>query len=432
MFQSTKLKNGINLITAPVKGTKAATILVMIGAGSKYESRENNGISHFLEHMFFKGTTNRPTAIGISSELDKLGCEFNAFTSKEYSGYWIKVDANNFQTAVDILSDMLINSKFDAEEIERERGVIIEEINMYEDNPMMHIEDVFEDCLYGDTPAGWETIGTKENIKNFSREQFMDYFRRQYNAKNTTICLAGNVNNRMAKLVEKYMGGFKSSPGFKEKEPVRIKPSAPKVKLSYKKTDQAHISLGAHAGAYNNSEKLAIKFLSIVLGGSMSSRLFFNLRERNGLAYYVRTGTEFYTDSGYITTTAGVPVDKVNKAIEIILGEYKKIGSELMTKEELERNIELIAGRTVIQLEASDNIANWYGRQAVMNLTLKRTKQSAPKIETPEEFLKKIRAIKPAEIRKVAGEIFQPKNLNLAVIGPFKEGEKYLKMLKKK
>jgi len=430
MFQNTKLKNGINLITAPVKGTKAATILIMIGAGSKYESRNNNGISHFLEHMFFKGTAKRPTAIGISSELDKLGCEFNAFTSKEYTGYWIKVDANNFEIAVDILSDMIINSKFDADEINRERGVIIEEINMYEDNPMMHIEDVFEECLYGDIPAGWETIGTKENIKNFSREQFTEYFKRQYNTKNTIICLAGNVNSRMAKMVDKYMGGYKSGQGFREKEAVKIKLSAPKVKLLYKKTDQAHISLGAHTASYNYPDKLAIKFFSIVLGGSMSSRLFYNLRERNGLAYYVRTGTEFYTDSGYITTTAGVPVAKVKQAIEIILKEYKKISTELITKEEIERNIDLICGRTVIQLEASDNIANWYGRQAVMNLTLKRTKQNAPKIETPEEFLKKIRAIKPAEIRKVAKEIFQPKNLNLAVIGPFKEKKEFQKILK--
>jgi predicted Zn-dependent peptidase len=430
MFQNSKLKNGISLITAPVKGTKAATILVMVGAGSKYESRENNGISHFLEHMFFKGTQKRPTAIGISSELDKLGCEFNAFTSKEYSGYWIKVDTNNFSAAADILSDMLVNSKFAADEIEREKGVIIEEVNMYEDNPMMHIEDVFEDCLYGDTPAGWETIGTKENIKNFNRDNFMDYFRRQYNSKNTIICLAGNVNSRMTKMMEKYMGGFKSCSGFREKEIVRIKPSAPKVKLSYKKTDQAHISLGAHAAAYNYPDKLAIKFLSIVLGGSMSSRLFFNLRERNGLAYYVRTGTEFYTDSGYITTTAGVPVAKVKEAIKIILSEYKKVSAELISKDELERNIDLISGRTVIQLEASDNIANWYGRQAVMNLTLKRTKQSAPKIETPEEFLKKVRAVKPAEIRKVAKEIFQPNNLNLAVIGPFREGKDFEKMLR--
>jgi predicted Zn-dependent peptidase len=432
MFKQAKLVNGINLITAPVKGTKAATILIMVGAGSKYESRGNNGISHFLEHMFFKGTSKRPTAIGISSELDKLGCEFNAFTSKEYSGYWIKVDANNFAVATDILSDMLINSKFAADEIEREKGVIVEEVNMYEDNPMMHIEDIFEDCLYGDIPAGWETIGSKENIKNFNRDNFTDYFGRQYNAKNTIICLAGNVNSRMAKIVEKYMSGFKSSQGFREKEPVRIKPIAPKVKLSFKQTDQAHISLGVHTPAYNFKDKMAIKFLSIVLGGSMSSRLFFNLRERNGLAYYVRTGTEFYSDSGYLATTAGVPVNKANEAIKIILSEYKKISTELITKEELERNIDLISGRTVIQLEASDNIANWYGRQAVMNLTLKRMKQPAPKIETPEEFLKKIRAIKPADVRKAAKEIFQPKNLNLAIIGPFKEGKEFEKILKLK
>jgi predicted Zn-dependent peptidase len=431
MFKQLVLKNGLKVLVAPMKSTKTITILLIIGTGSKYEDRKNNGISHFLEHMFFKGTLSRPNSIAISNELDQLGSEYNAFTSKEYTGYWVKVDARYFAKALDILGDMLINSKFDEEEIAREKGVIIEEINMYEDNPMMHIEDVFEDCLYGDTPAGWETIGTKANIHAFRRQDFVSYFEKQYNTKNTFVCLAGDVKGEMLKNLEKNLSGFKRAQNFHEKSRVKVSQTKPQIKLGYKKTDQAHISLGAHAMPYSHPDRLTAKLVAIILGGSMSSRLFINLRERNGLAYYVRTDAEFYTDSGYLTTMAGVPVSQVEKAVKIILSEYKKISSDSVDKVELERTKDLICGRSTIQLESSDNIANWFARQAVMNMTIERTKKNhSQRIFTPEEYFKKIRAIRASDIKRVAKKIFTEKNLNLAVIGPFKEKGKLEKLLK--
>jgi predicted Zn-dependent peptidase len=414
MFKQTKLINGLDLITVPMQGTQAVTVLVMIGAGSKYENRKNNGISHFLEHMFFKGTTRRPDTLALSAELDSIGADFNAFTTKEYTGYWIKADSSKAELAIDILSDMLQNSKFDKEEIEREKGVIIEEINMYHENPMMYIEDVFEDCLYGDTPAGWEIIGPKANILKFDRQVFIDYIKNQYSSRNTKICIAGKIDNKIINLTKKYFGKFNDSK-TKNKLKTIEKQASPKVMIKYKEGEQVNLALGVRAYPVGHKDELALKILGIILGGSMSSRLFINLRERNGLAYYVRTQVENYTDTGYLATFAGVPKDKIEEAIKIIIEEYNKIKNEIVNEEELRRVKDMVKGRTVLGLESSDNLANWYAKQ----LTLRN------KANTPEEYFKKIEKISAKDIQRVAKEIFVNKGLNLAIIGPHKDGKKF-------
>jgi len=438
MYKVNELKNGLRVITAPMHGTKTATILVMVGTGSKYENRKNSGISHFLEHMFFKGTKRRPNCLAISAELDSLGADFNAFTGKEYTGYWVKTDAKKIEQAMDIVSDMLLNSKMSAVEIEREKGVIIEELNMYEDNPMMHIEDVFEDCLYGDTAAGWDTIGTKKTINSFKRKDFIDYLESQYNEHNTIICLAGNINAKSKKLIEKYFSVpkfAKRGQDWQEKIAVVENQFEPKVKTEYKKTDQAHLCLGVRTYGYSDKDKTIAKMISIILGGSMSSRLFINLRERNGLAYYVRTGSEIYTDCGYLATQAGVPVPKIEKAIKITLAEYKKMKKTLVTPKELQRTKDLLAGKMAIQMESSDSQANWYGRQAVLaeaveRVQEKQTKKLKDNVSDPDGFLKVINQITAQDIRRVARDIFVERGLNLAVIGPFRDAKKFEKMMK--
>ncbi len=436
MLKQLSLANGLKLITSPMRGTKTATILVMVGTGSKYENRKNSGVSHFLEHLFFKGTIKRPTTLAISSELDGIGAEFNAFTGKEYTGYWVKADALKIELAFDIVSDMLFHSKFDAGEIERERGVIIEEFNMYLDNPMMHIEDVFEKCLYGDTPAGRDTIGTKKTILNLSRPDFVSYLNSQYSAVNTVVCAAGKIDkkSKILALAKKYFTAdeFKQrGKNFAEKVAVVENQLRPAVKLHYKKSDQAHLSLGVRTFGYNHKDKLIAKMIAVILGGSMSSRLFINLRERQGLAYYVRTEAESYTDSGYLTARAGVPVAKIEKAIKIILNEYKKLTKILVAAEELKRSKDLIFGRSAIQFEASDNLANWYGRQAIMSGAIRRCNEKEKiMIASPEAYLKKIRSISALDIRRVAKDIFVNQGLNLAVIGPYRDEKKFEKFLK--
>jgi len=419
MYHLQTLKNKLKFITIPVRGTKTATILLMVGAGSKYEARENNGISHFLEHMFFKGTKKRPNAQAITGELDSVGAEFNAYTSKEYTGYWVKVDSSKIRLAADIVSDMLLHSKFSSAEINREKGVIIEEINMKYDNPMMYIEDVFESCLYGNTPAGWDVIGTKRNILKLRRQHFLKYLTSQYGANNTVVCLAGNIRPSMEKLVKQYFSKFKKS-DFKDKLPVEEKQIHPQIKLHYKKTDQATLSLGVRTWPINHRYEFVTKLMSILLGGSLSSRLFTEVRERLGLAYYVRTQAEFYTDTGYLTTQAGVPIRKVEQAIKAILSEYKKLTKTLVSQEELIKTRDLIRGRSMIQFELSDNMASWYARQAILR----------DKILTPQEFFKKINKATVLDIKRIAQQIFTNQGLNLAIIGPFKDKKKFEKILK--
>jgi len=419
MYSINKLSNGLRLITIPMRGTKTATVLVMVGTGSKYENKNNNGISHFLEHMFFKGTSRRPDTLSIASELDKVGGEYNAFTSKEYTGYWVKVEARQIELALDVVSDMLLNSKFEAKEIEREKGVIIEELNMYRDNPLMYIEDLFEECLYGDQPAGWDTIGSKENILRFKRKDFINYLTSQYGAQNTFVCVAGNIKPDISKLINKYFLKLQEgeTPAFRL--PVKENQLSPQVKLHYKKTDQAHLSLGVRTFPIRHKDEFILKVVSILLGGSMSSRLFIQLRERQGLAYYVRTQTEFYTDSGYLTTQAGVPIEKIEQAIKTILNEYKKLASNLVSKQELDKTKECLKGRVTLQLEASDSIANWYARSAVLR----------DKVLTPENFFKAINKVTVKDVQRVAKDIFINQGLNLAVIGPFKNEERFSSLL---
>ncbi len=409
-----QFKSQLRLIVAPLPQTKTATVLVMVGTGSRFETKKDNGVSHFLEHMFFKGTRRRPSTLAIASELDAVGAAFNAFTSKEYTGYWVKASADKIALAFDVVSDMLLHSLFASREIQSEKKVILEELNMYLDNPLYYLEDLFESCLYGDNPAGWDIIGTEKTIKALTRRQLLAYYRSQYGAQNTFVCVAGGVNTKIVQqLTAKYFKNFPVSqprPKFIISQPSQTKP---RLKIKYKKTDQAHIALGVRAYPYGHKFEFALRVLAAILGGAMSSRLFISLRERQGLAYYVRTGAEFYTDSGYLSTQAGVNTGNLQKAIKIILTEYKRLAAQPVGRRELKRSKDLLCGRAVLHFEASDNLAQWYGRQAVRRLEL------GQKLMDIDGYLAAIRAVSSSQIRRLAEKIFVNSNLNLAIIGPY-------------
>lgn len=420
-LKKTKLKNGMPVFLIKMPNSKSSTILLMFKTGSKYENRQNSGLSHFLEHMFFKGTKNRPTTREISGELDAIGAEFNAFTGKEYTGYYIKSQTGKFDIALDVLSDMLLNSKFEQEEIDRERGVIIEEFNMYENNPLMDIENVFESCLYGDTPAGWDTIGFKKNILNLNRQDFLDYYRSQYGPNGSAIFVAGNFSEtKMINNLEEKFSGFKKNK-YKDKIKLVEKQTAPAVKIKNKKTDQTTLSLGFRAFPAGHQDESVLKLLSIILGGSMSSRLFIELRERRGLAYYVRSGVELYSDSGYISVQAGIPKNKLAESLKVILNEYKKLKDELVSEEEIDKAKDLFAGRLIVSMEGTDDFTTWYGRQFPFR----------DKFLSPEEVLKKIRKVSSQDVKRLANNLFTNDKLNLAIIGEgikASEIKKYLKI----
>ncbi|MDP2967178.1 MAG: pitrilysin family protein [bacterium] len=430
MFKKITLKNGLRIITVPQKSTPAVTVLVLVGTGSKYETKETKGISHFLEHLYFKGTKKRPSGLLIAEVLDKLGGVYNAFTSEEYTGYYAKVATPHFETALDWVSDIYFDSLLPKKEIEKERGVIIEEINMYLDMPMIYIGELWKTLLYGDQPAGWDIAGTKKTVSKITREQILDYMKSQYVASNTIVCIAGNISLPQAinKIENCFSGISKNQP--KSKPPVIDasvnsaliveKQEKPKTLLFSKKTDQTHLALGVRAFNLFHPHRFALEILGIILGGMMSSRLFVEIRGKLGLAYYVKTEVECDPDTGYLVTNAGIDNQKVDKAILAILKEYRKISHKKISLAELKKAKENFKGKLALHLESSDAKASFCAGQELLER----------KILTPKEIFKKIDKITINDILKVAREIFKSEKLNLALVGPFEDKEKFQKLLK--
>ncbi len=419
-YQFHTFESGLRLVSIPMKGTKTVAVYVLVGTGSKYETKENNGISHFLEHMVFKGTTKRPGRMDISRELDSFGAEYNAFTTKEYTGYYAKASSLKLDTLLDVVFDIYLNSKLDDADIQTEKGVIIEEINMWKDVPSRHVGDLFEQLLYGDQPAGWDIAGTKEIIKKLERKDFVEYFNTHYIAENTVVAVAGNIK---PEEVKEKTGRYFSM--IRHGSPV-IKPVAqeaqttPGLLLEYKKTDQTTLDLGFRAYHMYNEKKYALGLLGVVLGGGASSRLWEEVREKRGLAYSVRAGQHCYTDTGYFCISAGVNNEKALESIEVILEEVRKLKKEGITTQELRQAKDQIAGRMALSLEESDNIAESYAESVLFE----------NRVLTPEEELDKIRDVTLDEVLEVAREVFEERNLNLALIGPFKSETPFKKILK--
>lgn len=421
IFERKTLKNGLRLLTIPMPGFESATVLVMVGAGSRYEKRNNSGISHFLEHMAFKGTKKRPSALDIANLIDGMGGEFNAYTGKETTGYYIKSAAANIELSIDVLSDMLQNSLLDPKEIEKEKGVIIEELNLYEDTPVRKIGDIYEELLYGDTPLGWDIGGSKDVIRKITHQDFVEYMKSLYSADNITVVVAGGVETKkMTKLIEKYFGQM---PSFKtlKAEGVKEKQSKPAVKIRHKKTEQVHIALGVRTVPLAHPDRYALDVLASMLGGGMSSRLFTEVREKRGLAYYVRTHADQYVDCGSLVTMAGVDAKRVEEAIKVIIDEYLIVASEKgnIMPDELKKAKEYLKGHMVLELEDSRSVANFYAAQELLE----------NKIDNPIEVLKKIDAVTEEQIKNVAQKYLNLP-LNLAIIGDFKESGKFEKLLK--
>jgi len=414
-YRKTTLKNGVRAIVAPMSNTKAVTVLVLFGTGSKYETKKTNGVSHYLEHMFFKGTKKRPNTIDISSLLDGVGGEFNAFTGEEFTGYYVKVATEHFDLALDVVSDILLHSKFDLKEFNRERGVIIEEINMNNDNPMRKVMELWSDLLYGDQPAGWPIAGTKETMAGIKRKDIIDYFDKQYVGDNAVVIVAGNTKDGSAmKKIEKYFSPLKKGKPY-EKGGVRVQQNHPEVLLHTKETDQTHIVLGTRGFGLFDPDKYVAQLMATVLGGGMSSRMFISVRERQGLVYYISTMTDSDTDTGSLLTRAGIDNTKVEKAVATIISEYKKIKRQKVSATELKKAKNYIRGKTYLGLEASDDVAEFLGGQEILE----------NQILSPEEILKHLDSVTASQIQNVAKEMFVPEKMNLALVGPFSNKKKF-------
>lgn len=416
------LPNGLRVLLIPMPAMESATVLVMAGAGSRYETKKNSGISHFLEHMAFKGTQRRPSAMDISSLIDGMGGEFNAFTGKETTGYYIKSAKSRIETSIDLLSDMLMNSKFDSVEIEKEKGVIIEEINLYEDMPARKIGDIYEQLLYGDTPMGWDIAGSKDVIKAITRDDFVSYMNELYSASNLTVVIAGGIEEDAAyTLVEKYFGGMKQFE-TKKHDAVSDTQNSPAVFIKQKQTEQIHIALGVRTVSISSPRRYPLSVLSAILGGGMSSRLFHEVREKRGLAYYVRSSSDEYADVGSFVSTAGIDPKRVTEAIDVMVAEYAKVsqGKMVLTDEELSKAKEYLKGHLVLDLEDSRSVAGFYAHQELLE----------DHIENPSDVIAQIDKVTKDDVESIGQEYFKESTLNLALIGNFEDRQKLESLLK--
>lgn len=418
-YKKYTLSNGLRVILAPMHETETVTVMIMTGVGSRYESRRENGLAHFLEHMFFKGTKKRPTALDISKELDSVGAEYNAYTSKDRTAYYAKVEAHHWETALDVVSDLFLNAKIEQEEIDREKGPILQELNMYEDTPVRHLNDLFELELYGDHPLGWEIIGTKPNLHAFKRVDFIQYLKRGYVAKNVVVGVAGKMDvTKLKKEIEKRFRSIRTGkkPTFQKAIEKQTKPH---LFIQKKKTDQTHLLLGVRAYDMYHKDRFALSVLATILGGGMSSRLFMAVRERRGLAYSVHTGTESYHDAGYLATQCGVEHENLEKTIQVILDEYRRMSEEPVEADELTKAKEYIKGKMAMGFEGSDSVVEYLITQE----TLKG------EITLPKERAKMIDRVTPQDVLRVAKDIFQNKKLNLAIIGPQAHAKRLTQLL---
>ena len=419
------LQNTLRTVVIDTGGAESATVLLLVGAGSRYETPKNNGIAHFFEHMAFKGSLKYPDSFTISSTIDGMGGVFNAFTSKDHTGYWIKGTADKTGLMLDVLSDMITSAKLESVEIEKEKGVIIEEINMYEDMPQHKVSQVYDTILYPDHPLGMDIAGTHQTVKSFKREDFLDYIHKLYHPDNAVLVVSGGIGkdlNRIRDEVAKTFGQWNDDSGHSRQydfENYHHATSQKVVKVHNKKTEQAHFVMGYTTEyGFLDDRKYALSVLAAILGGGMSSRLFVEIREKRGLCYYVHTARDMYAETGSLVTSAGVRCDisVVNEALKLIVEEHGLIASgqgKDKLEVEMNRTKEMLKGRFLLSLEDSQSVAGFYGNKLLLE---------GSRME-PKDVVDRIEKVTVDDVINEAKIAVQDEKIRLAVIGPFNESE---------
>ena len=414
------LKNGLTILTVPVPHVESVTMSIFVKAGSRYEAARINGLSHFLEHLHFKGTKKYPTAKKLSEVVDSIGGEFNANTGKEHTQYFIRAASQHLPLVFEVLTDMIQNPLFDQKEMEREKGVIIEEINMYKDNPQIHIEALFEETLWPKQALGRDIAGTAEIIRDSRRKDILDYRNKFYRPGNTIIAVAGNFDAKQldamiakhwSKVPDKKVAGYEKSTDTQK---------TPRLSIENKKTEQAHMMVGFPAYPYGHKKNHILRLLASILGGGMSSRLFIQIRERRGLAYYVSASYNNYLDAGNFLIQAGLKIASAPQALETIVAELRKIRDAGATAKELKKSKEYIKGKVALALEDSHAQLDWHLNQEAF----------VGRIKSVKELFAEIDKVTLADIKSVAKEIIRNDKLNMALIGPFEDRKIFEKRLR--
>jgi len=418
-YKKSILDTGLTVITIPIKNSPSVSVMTLVKTGSEFENKEQNGISHFLEHMCFKGTEKRLKPVDIAIETDSMGSRSNAFTSTEWTNYYIKSHSKHLDTVLDIVSDIYLNSTLPEVEINKERGVIIEEINMYEDYLPAKVQYLLMELMYGDQPAGRNIIGPKENIRAISKSDFLEYRNKHYVASATTVVVAGDFDetNTISKI-EKLFSGI--SQGAKlPKEKVIEKQTEPAIKVYTKESDQTHITLAVRTFDVYDPRNITLKVLVSVLGGGMSGRLWRKLREEMGACYYVHAQTEEATDHGFLVISSGIDIERIEEITRAVLGELNSLKNEVVSDEELKKAKEYAVGNMYLDLESSDSVALYYAKQDAMN----------EEMITPDELAEKMQQVTAVDIQSLAKDIFTNKGLNMAIVGNIKDVSKVAEIL---
>ncbi len=412
-FKKTILENGIRIITSEMPQMQSVATTVYIKAGSRNETPQINGISHFLEHMLFKGTEKYPEQAEIAKAIEGVGGQLNAWTDQDHTAYWNLLPAQFAKNGFEVLSQMIFHSNLDEKAIDRERGVIIEEINRRNDDPSSHVYEILISLMWPDQPLGWPVIGTKENILAIKRQDFQDYMDNLYHGNSIVVSVAGNIKHE--EVVTIFSDLFKVAKLNNSAKPKGAieKQTEPKVSIFFKKTDQAHLALGVRGFSYSDPDRYAWNLLNTILGQGMSSRLFLNIREEKGLAYHISSGVESYEDTGLLIVHAGLNLEKLNDAVVAICNEFVKLRDIKIADDELRRAKDFVKGMMSLSMDDTDNVSSWYGRQELF----------MPEIQNPDQVMEKIEKLTVEDLQRVAGRIFTNENLNLAIIGPFEDAE---------
>lgn len=422
------LPSGLTVIRVPVPAVKSVTVLALVNVGSRYEEPRLWGISHFLEHMVFKGTEKYADAQELTAAIDAIGAKFNAFTSKEYTGYYVKATSKGVDLALEVVSDMLMTPKLRQEDIDREKGVIIEEINMYADMPASHIGSLFEQMMYDEATLGHDIIGTKQTVSQLKSEDFKNHLKTWYGSRNIVLILSGDEevvsqDKIWAKVDQLFQkGDSRDRLTTKSKEHLGSYPLTDKrLLVEFRQSEQAHFVLGYPALKRTDQRRPALALLNVLLGSNMSSRLFSEVREKRGLCYYIHSDVDFYHDIGLFGAAAGVDPNRVEEAVTVTLHEFNALanGTKPVTADELQKAKDYITGKFVLDLEDSESIAQYFGMKQLL----------LGEVETPDELLKKYMAVTLDEVNALARELVVKGQLRFAIIGPFKEKSLFEKII---
>jgi predicted Zn-dependent peptidase len=420
LYQKTTLENGLRVVTGSMPHTRSASILIYYKVGARYEPKDVSGISHYIEHMLFKGTRKRRTPQEISEAIEGLGGSLNAMTDREYTAYSAIVPSQHFGLAFDVLTDMLRESRFDPEEVERERAVIIEEINGTLDSPPDLVNEAIDAVMWGDQPIGRPVAGTRETVAAISRAQMLDYLGRHYVPRATVVSVAGQVeHDAVVDTVRRTLGAASEGGAPASYEPARPAGAGPRVQIVEKDTEQAHLCIGLPALSYMDPDRYAQQLLDSILGGGMSSRLFVEIREKRALAYTVASYVDNFHDAGGLILYAGVDNERVGSCISGMLHELDRLRQQAPSAEELRKVKEYNKGSLLLALESSRSVASWGGRQELL----------LDRIYDVDEVIERIEAVTPDDVQRLAGRLFQQSQLNLSVVGPFADGDEFRELL---